>query len=468
MAKKNLAPAAPEASEATYEELPPSPSDDALERASDVSDAARRTAKAARELRRATLMARGALNSPSIDTPPAPPPILPEISRLDNILAQITDEGKFEVHRQVGGSSMKVGVFPIAEYPDRLETIAAEYKGGTFKITFKNPGGQIKGQDTQTFDAKAYGSERTDPARESEDRSSHIMERMMERLEAREIEQRREMAEVRLESQRMMLEMMKLASGNQNQNQGLGVIDAIKLGKEMAGSASDPVESMSRLMEAMALMKDGVGKSEPQSPIVFAIEKALEMVSPIVAVWAQKASASPRANPPVPAPGAEAPRRELPPPAARVTPPAQAASPAPLPAQPLPSSPLPIDPKVKEYADQLLAAAKTGMRPSLLSQLIVDSLPEEGFQAFEEMLDDEQTITNLLNAEPQLTPYAGWLSTLMVELRDYFDSITAEDPTDGPLDATPPAPAPAPSAPVEAVVSTAEIMPPAPVGARNQ
>lgn len=461
MAKKN-APAAPESQEATFTELPPSASEEALEHASDVSDAAKKTLKAARDLRRAQLMARGALNSPSIDTPPAPPAALPEISRLDNILAQITDEGKFEVHRQVGGSSMKVGVFPIAEYPDRLETIATEYKGGTFKVTFKNPGGQIKGQDTQTFDAKAYGSDRSEPAAAAEDRSSHMMERMMERLETREIEQRREMAEIRMESQRMMLEMMKLASGNRDQ--GMSVLDAIKVGKEMAGSASDPVESMSRLMEAMALMKDGVGRTEPQSPIVFAIEKALEMVSPIVAVWAQKASASPRANPPVPAPGAEAPRRVLPPPAARVTPPAQAVSPAPA-LTPTPVPEQPSDPQIKEYATQLLVAAKADMRPSLLAQLIVDGVPDEGSDAFEQMLDDEQTITNIIHAEPQLTPYAGWLGSLMVELRDYYDSVTAEDSADAPpIDA--PAPAPdAPSRPIEAVVMPAETPALAPVGA---
>ena len=464
MAKKNLT-AAPEHSEATFTELPPSASEEAAEHASDISDAAKKTLKAARDLRRAQLMARGALNSPSIDTPPAPPAALPEVSRLDNILAQVTDEGKFEVHRQVGGSSMKVGVFPISEYPDRLETIASEYKGGTFKVTFKDRGGRIRGQDTQTFDAKAYGSDRSEPARESEDRSSHIMERMMERLEAREIEQRREMAEVRLESQRMMLEMMKLASGNRDQ--GMSVLDAIKVGKEMAGSASDPVESMSRLMEAMALMKDGVGKTEPQSPIVFAIEKALEVVSPILAVWAQKASASPLANPRVPAPGAEAPRRVLPPPAARVTPPAQAASPAPEPSipTPAPTPDKPIDPQIQEYAVQLLTAAKTGMRPSLLAQLIVDGVPEEGADAFENMLDDEQTIPNLLRAEPQLVPYAGWLSSLMVELRDYYDSVTAEDPADAAPDAAPAPLSPAPRTAIEAVLMPAETPAPAPVGA---
>jgi len=462
MAKKIAAPATPESAEALYTEGPPSASSEASETASDISEAAKRTMKAARDLRRANLMARGALNSPSIDTPPSPPPSLPEVSRLDNILAQVTDEGKFEVHRQVGGSSMKVGVFPISEYPDRLETIASEYKGGTFKVTFKDPGGRIRGQDTQTFDAKAYGSERNEPAAAAEDRSSHMMERMMERLETREIEQRREMAEIRMESQRMMLEMMKLASGNRDQ--GMSVLDAIKVGKEMAGSASDPVESMSRLMEAMALMKDGVGKTEPQSPIVFAIEKALEMVSPIVAVWAQKASASPRANPPVPAPGAEAPRRVLPPPAARVTPPAQAVSPAPA-LTPAPAPEQPIDPQIKEYATQLLVAAKADMRPSLLAQLIVDGVPEEGSEAFEQMLDDEHTITNLIHAEAQLTPYAGWLGSLMVELRDYYDSVTAEDPADAP---PMPSPAPAPAAPrsaIEAVLIPADMPAPAPVGA---
>lgn len=420
------------------------------------SEAARRATAASREIAAASALARASLEPEQSPEAPIEPP-----SRLDSILETIADQGKFEVSRHSpNGLKARVGIFPIGDYPQKMEEIASKYKGGTFTITFKDSHGRIRGQDTQTFDALAYSeASPATPAAPAPDATASALERIMERMEARDAEARRDSSEARerqFEMQMKMMELIVAKSSTTPATNSAEIIDAIKLGQSMAAPANNPMESMKGIIEAMSMLREGSEQMAPQSPWAVALEKGLEVLTPIVAVLASKVA---------PLGGTRAPTTDAPthrkaieggglPPLRVGGVSASPASAAPL-AAPAPASPngeaagaaTPLDPKLVAYAGQLLSAAQNTVRPSIVAQLVVDSVTEDAVDEFESMIQDPKIVETLVIHEPRLALHSAWLNLVLSEMREKFDEAWPEAvEAPAPIDAAP-VPADAPAAP---------------------
>jgi hypothetical protein len=392
--------------------------------------------------------------------------IAPEPSKMDRILSQLQNEGKFEVFRQIGGASSKVGIFSISEWPDRLETIAAQYGGGTFKVIFKDARGVIRGQDTQTFDPEAYANKGGAKSTPSASGDGSVVERLMERMEAREERHAREMAELRMEMVKQQNQLIQTLASREPAPQS-NLLDTIKLVKEMMPPPPDPMEGLTRTLEIMAQFKEKAEEVEPKSPLVVAIEEGMKMLSPLLAVVAQKVATPSKParvglETRVPAPLVTAPTPALPPAggAALTAPPATQPS---LLNPPVPEVVIPE--AVTAYAPRLLLAAQSGSKPSTIGNFVVDSLPvddQEIVDEFDEMLAHPQIVELFIAAEPQLARYRPWLTDLLNHMTDYWDSMEVEEPMT-PEAAPAPDAAPAPASASGVVVMPAPAPAPAPV-----
>lgn len=395
-------------------------------------------------------------------------------SRLDIVLESVKDQGKFEVFRQsAGGQRAKVGVYPINEYPDKMEAIAAQYKGGTFTIIFKDAHGRIRGQDTQTFDAQAYSTASAAPEPRP-DPAASMMERLIERMDARDREFQAEMRVLREQSHAQTLEMMKLMAARPAEGGGTTMAEAIRLVRELTPPPSDPLASLKGTVEMIAMLKDGAGPSEPQSPWVIALEKGLEVLQPLLSVLATKvaqpgpasagrraisgpvAAKTPGATTSLPAVGggdASQARTPVPSPSSAPTalPPSPAPNAAPIEGVVLPNPP---DPQMQEYAVKLHQAAIAQVRPSIVATLIVDSVTEDMVDQFEAMLEDPNLVPLLIAYEPKLAAHKVWLDNVMKEVEEKFDETWPNEP-----EAEPQA---APAAPVSAGEEASAASEPAP------
>jgi len=429
-------------------------------------EAASRMSAAALELEKARRLAHSASAPAEDESEPAPE----APSRLDTILETIADQGKFEVYRQVGGGNKsKVGIYPINEWPERMETIASTYKGGTFTIIFKDAHGRIRGQETQTFDAVAYSA----GSAPSQERGSDVVDRILERMESRDESNRRDMAALQAENSKMMLEMVKLVAQRPAAEaaQAPSFPEMLKLIKDLTPAPVDPLASLKGTMEMIVMLKDGAAVTEPQSPWVVALEKGIDLLTPIISVLAQKAGSSGRvsARPGGLSPVAPADVRRLPPAAGEDLKVVPAKAPALNPPAPEAAAPEPmvIDPGMKEYASRLLGAAAGQVRPSIVAQLVVDAVTPESVEEFEAMIENEKILDILLAAEPRLSAHRLWLEQVLNETQEKFDEAYPPE-TEGPgtVDAAPapamapapiPAPAPATPAPIPAPVDAAPV-----------
>jgi len=419
-------------------------------------------AEATEETRAAALALERARRLAHDASAPDEEPETPVPSRLDVILETIADQGKFEVFRQVGGGNKsKVGIYPINEWPERMETVASTYKGGTFTIIFKDAGGRIRGQETQTFDPVAY-SAGSAPAPEG--RGADVVDRLLERMESRDEASRREMATLQAENSKMMLEMMKLIATRPAAEAApqTSLPELIKLVRDLTPPPVDPLASLKGTVEMISMLKDGAADQAPTSPWMVALEKGLELLSPLVTVLAQKASSSGRPERPARlSPGAGADGRRIPPTAGVVADPAK----TPLLENPTPAAPEPEpvpepfkeDPQMKEYAGRLLQAAIGQVRPSIVAQLVVDAVTQETVDEFEAMTENEKLLDILIAHEPRLVAHTTWLKSVLTEMKEKFDEAWPsenEPEVAAVVDAAPvipapdaPAPAPAPATP---------------------
>jgi hypothetical protein len=441
------------------------------------SEAAVQTQEAVLRLERARRLGVRALAgaAASIENPETPEP-----SRLEAVLSSIADQGKFEVYRHTPTGKAKVGIFAIAEWPDRLETIAAQYKGGTFTAQFKDSHGRIRGQDTQTFDAIAYSDRPGSAPEAARDNSADVMDKMLSRMELREESYRRDMQEMSARQSERDMKFFEMLSRTAAPTPAapatspMEMMELVKLGMSMAAKPADPLEGIKGVIELMSVMKDGTADLEPKSPWAVALERGLDLLQPIVSVLASKvaqqspAHAGARVQPlaAIKAPGETSPLV------------AGGGNPAPARALPLdvktPEEPVaPVietnDPNMKEYADKLLNAAAMAVRPSIVAQLVVDSVTAEDVDKFDAMLSDPAFIETLVAYAPKLAAHRTWLQEVLKETKEHFDDAWPSEPEASNVEAgsvidAPPADAPAPAvdatpAPVSAAVEPA----PAPI-----
>lgn len=362
---------------------------------------------------------------------PQPHPT-PAESKLEQILKGLNGDGKFEVYKRVGGSRMKCGVFPLSDWPDIMDSIAREHGGGDFQVLFKDPKGNYAGSDTQTYDPKTYGK----PERQNGD--SAFMAQMLQMMQAREERYLTQIEQLRADQTRMMLEFLKSRDDKPKERTVEEVVALMKASKDLSGEKDSPLESVKGILEVVAMLNNhGVG--EPPSPINLAIDKAFQVLGPLLGAWVAKQAGNGAGSTPVPV---QPPRPALP------APRTQGGPAAPLPAPPPAPAPAPVDPRLATYAKSLLNALQAGQEPSNVADAILSMVPDEGLDDLKAMVDDPGFVGMMIQTEAALVPHQAWLVSLCNEIRSRIveEPEPAPEPSSGQPQAEPPVtPAPAPS-----------------------
>ena len=413
-----------------------------------LDEAADRKLKAAEKMAKANRLLedndeRDNASDPDFDAPPRPhgrfvhEPVTetdPEpVSRIEQVVSEMAGTGKFEVYKLVGSNKSKVGVYPLEEWPDLMDSIAHESGGGTFRIVFKDERGHYVASDTQTFDPKSYGK-----AKESD---SGSMDRLLERMEKREEQMATQMEQMRAENMRLLLSIVEKSNSQPQRSTG-ELVELMKFMRENQPEARSPIESIKEILELAAVVKEEAGVSEPEHPLVAAIDKVFKTIQPFIGAWAQKVAQAPVA-PPTRALTTANPAStgaSLPPAHAPVNPvPTEAAG---VPAQsPAPAAPAVADPRLAQYAQSLLAQAEMGTPVEAVGDSILNLTPEENLSDLEAMVTDPAFVGLLIGAEPKLTKHQLWLANLTKyisgELTEVPEATVVEAPVEPVAEATP-------------------------------
>jgi hypothetical protein len=363
------------------------------------------------------------------------------LSNFEAALAELNGHGRFEVFKlSKSGKRVKVGAWSLDEYPEQMDRIAEQQGGGTFRIFLRNERGEYVVSTTEEYDTTAYAPETPANAPAA---ASGILDRVLERMDNATADHRREMEALRAENQKMLLMMMdKLSQPRQETN----FLDAVKLVKELSGEARSPMDSFREVLELAQSVKEETGLSEPEHPMVAAIDKVMKVASPLLSAWATKlahptetsrrdatAKALPastgaapvvRADSPAPAPApvivpavspaVAALNAELDAPVA-----AAVVIPTPAPA----SATIAIDdPRLKQYAMSLLAQATAGADANNIGDAIISMTHDDDLDELYKMVSDKGFVGLLMAAEPALAKHEAWLQALsshiVIELAD--------------------------------------------------
>jgi len=363
---------------------------------------------------------------------------VPEIpTRIEQIIAEMKGEGKVSVSKLVGGTKSKIGVYPIEEYPEIMETIAHEHGGGTYRIQFHDAEGHYVISDTQTFDPKAYGSGNTATRRED----STLLTSLMERMEKKEEAADRRMEAMRQENMKLLLSIVEGSRSTKTSTSEM--IEMMKFMKEAQGETRSPMDHIKDVLELANVVREEAGAVEPEHPLVAAIDKIFKTISPLIGAWAAKAGATPSGLP----------RPAVAPAQITSTPPKPESLLAPAPTPSPVAAPVVavVDPRVKQYAASLLSQVDSGATAEAIGEAILNLTPEANYDELDSMVSNPQFVATLIDAEPLLAKHQRWLAELSVYITN---QLTAE-PDQPPAPAPAPASAPAEPAPVEAVVAEA-------------
>ena len=361
------------------------------------------------------------------DPEPEPEPL----SRIEQILEEMKGEGKVVVSKLVGGMKSKIGVYPIEEYPEIMETIAHDHGGGTYRVEIRDPQGHYVASDTQTFDPKAYGSGNNAARRDDSTAITSLMERMERKEEASE----RRMEAMRQENMKLLLTIVEGSRSTKSSTSEM--IEMMKFMKEAQGETRSPMDHIKEVLELANVVREEAGAVEPEHPLVAAIDKIFKTISPLIGAWASKTAAAPSglSRPTTVAPAqitSTPPKPEI---AAHAPTPSPAPAPAPAPV---------IDPRIKQYAASLLGQAESGAAAEAIGEAILNLTPAENYDELDAMVSNPQFVATLIEAEPLLTKHQKWLAELSVYITNQL--ISEPEPA-APVVAEPVQP----TAPVEAV-----------------
>jgi hypothetical protein len=363
--------------------------------------------------------------------------MIPEanLSKLERVLAELNGTGSFEVFFLSNGEEAKLGKFDIEDWPQRMETLARQKGGGTFKIVFREDNGHYAGSTTRTFDSDAYGS-----GRRSGSDEGGMLTRFMEIMEKRDGEHRREMDAARQENTKLMLQnqanMMEMiksmgqGSGIARSAQDIAVLaEVLNKGNKPAASFMSEAKDMISMLQ---MLKEEA--SEPTSPWFGVVDKGFKMLMPILEAGVRKMYAAEPVN-------VNAPVRH----SGTVATGARATLPAPVPAQAEAPASVSADPHMAAFAANLKGAITQGAEPHAVARFIVDSLPEpEGDEdaspAEKQLLSavsDPGIVGKLIEADAALAPHIQWLAIFVNEIKECLtlpDSLFegAEEATQAP------------------------------------
>ncbi len=342
-----------------------------------------------------------------VDEVPEPSEELPALpSKLERILEDLNLDGSFEVSHEVGTESRKVGRWPLSDWPQRMETVAHQKGGGTFKILFRDEGGVHKGQVLQTYDKDTY-SEGLKPAANGDGQLSKVLEVMDKQGAAH----RAEMSAMQANNQAMLLKIIEISAGKKDE--GNTTKDVIEMAKTLQDAKGQPRSAISEVRELLGLMNELRGETEVQdaSPVERLIGTALGMAKPLLdGVAANLAAGAPKGegNPNLASPAAP--------------------SPGPAPAKVLPEIEGPtstavtasVSPEVKAYAESLKATIESEMKPGVAAMMATSQI--ENPEQAQELLDfarKSSVIEDVIKYDPELEEQRPWLEL-------FFQTITDE------------------------------------------
>jgi hypothetical protein len=327
------------------------------------------------------------------------PEPLTEAEQFEKLMSELSENmGKFEVFRVSDGLDVKVGMFPMSDWEDgaRLDSIARAHGGGEFRVKFKRANGLYAKQITRRYDPSAYkrdGGDRVEGPTGPTGQFEKFLELMQRQSEAH----RQEMSEMR----NMLLQMQLKSLENQGGGSLIKSIGDLKVLKELAGGEEkkSPMDDIKNVLEMVSILKQ-TELGEPASPMQSALNKAFDILKPLVeagmAKWAMGQSATPVAQGQI---------------AAQVSPP------APAPQKALPSPAPAVDPEFKQQVQTLLLAAQQGQKAETVGAFILDSIEEKDKEAFNKTMEDPALMGRMIEAEPGLKDHEAWLGALLAAVR---------------------------------------------------
>lgn len=356
-----------------------------------------------------------------------PEPAEAPLSNFEAALADLNGRGRFEVFKlSMTGKRVKVGSYGLDEYPERMDSIAQEHGGGSFRILLKDERGQYVCSTTEDYDTKSYGGNKPAEALNA----IPSIDRLMERMDAREADHRREMESMRLENQRLMLTMVEKMSAPRQET---SIVDAIKLVKELQGEQRSPMDSFREVLELANSVKEETGLAEPEHPLVAAIDKVMKVASPLLTAWVSKVAAPP------PASGAKTAVAKALPASTGIPSDTHAVTPTPgetpssvvgastPEAEPQPES---VDPRMKQYAESLFQQVSAGNAFEVVGDTIINLTPDDSLDELYTMATHPAFVGQLLAAEPRLIPHQAWLANLTSYIKKEMDDAEAQAETE--------------------------------------
>jgi hypothetical protein len=372
----------------------------------------------------------------AFEVPPTPQPAEAPLSNFESALADLNNRGRFEVYKlSMTGKRVKVGNYGLDEYPERMDSIAQEHGGGSFRILLKDERGQYVCSTTEDYDTKSYGGNK--PVTEAAGATS--VDRLMERMDAREADHRRDLESMRLENQKLMLMMVEKMSAPRQET---SLIDAIKLVKELQGDQRSPMDSFREVLELANSVKEETSLAEPEHPLVAAIDKVMKVASPLLTAWVSKVAAPPPASGARTAVAKALPASTGKPEAAlAVTPSVPGEIPAVAEGAPTPEPEVVVDPRLKQYAESLFQQVSAGNGFEVVGDTIINLTPDDALDELYTMATHPGFVGQILAAEPRLIPHQAWLANLTTYIKKEMDEAQAEnDAAPEPVVAATPAP----------------------------
>lgn len=340
-----------------------------------------------------------------------PEPLEPTPTKLERVIAELQGEGKFLVYRVLNDQRLKIGTYPIAEYPDQLDRLAKRYGGGDFEVEFRDEQGHFVTKSRQTFDPEAYRSDAPAGAGAPAADLSRVLDRMDRMAESHRLEMER----MRTENMNLLLKLVDASRPQQRSTEDM--IEMFKLAQEMNKPAASPLSSIKEVLEIVSTLQEN-SLGEPPSPMTKAVDKAFALLSPMLAAWAKKLEAKPEPQPQE--------RAAL---AAPAAPAAPAVKKEVAPAPAAVAAPDPVDPRVMNYAQSLLTAVKSGATAEEVANGIFGFIgdKDDDLDQLSEMVNDPGLAATLLRAEPQLLDHQGWLAATIACLKDGIEEVPEDD-----------------------------------------
>lgn len=348
------------------------------------------------------------------------------LSRFEQSLADLGGAGRIDVYKISSiGKRIKVASFAVTDYPERMERIAEEQGGGTFNLMVRDDHGQYVVSTTEDYDTTTYGAARKAAAQNSGNDQVPALDRLMERMDTRDQEHRREMETMRQENQRLMLAMIEKATAPRQET---SLIDAIKLVKELKGEERSPMESFREVLELAQSVKEETGLAEPEHPMVAAIDKIMKVASPFMTAWASKLAVT---VPPSGKPAVKALPASTGKPDAQVVIPAATEAEAPVVEAPKPVAEVPVvvDSKIAEYANSLFMQADAGVGYDMVGDAIMNLTPDASLDDLYTMASDPSFVASIIAAKPEAVKHEKWLASLAAYIKAEMDKAESEADT---------------------------------------